>query len=111
MIKKNKISVEVPRNIDKDLFLKTYMGYIGLSKILFGNIENPIYDITEIPEENEFHLPARKIAESLGIDWKHMTHDESNRIMLALLEDTYMAMLKVAEKEKLLIEVILKILK
>lgn len=40
-----------------------------------------------------------------------MTHDESNRIMLALLEDTYNAMAAVGDKKNLAIEVKLKVIK
>lgn len=95
---------------DLQLFYDTWMRYIELSKYLFGS-KNPIYDINEIPEDNQFYSMAKSIADQLGIDWKSMSHEDSNRIMLALLEDTYVAMAKVANKKDLVIELKLKIVK
>ena len=79
---------------DLELLRTTYMRYIALSKMLFGQ-EETVY----------------AIAKSLGIKWKTMTHDESNRVMLALLEDTYNAMAAVGDKKNLAIEVKLKVIK
>lgn len=106
----NKVISETPAEINKELFLKTYMNYIGLSKYLFGKGEDGIYNVNEIPKDNEFYKPAKAIAKSLKISWKNMTHEESNRIMLALLEDSYNAMAEVADKDCLYIEVKLKVL-
>lgn len=91
--------------------LKTYMSYMALSKYLFAHGDDGIYNINEIPKDNEFYHPAKRIAKELEIDWKDMSHEESNRIMLALLEDTYNAMKVVADKDKLEIHVKLKVLK
>lgn len=95
---------------DLQLFQKTYLRYMALSKYLFGS-KAPIYDINEMPEDNEFLESARKIATALQIDWSNMSHEDSNRIMLALLEDTYNEMAKVGSKKQLAISVTLKILK
>lgn len=95
---------------DLQLFYDTWMRYIELSKYLFGS-KNPIYDINEIPEDNQFYSMAKSIADQLGVDWESMSHEDSNRIMLALLEDTYVAMAKVANKKDLVIELKLKIVK
>lgn len=107
---KEKITVEGSANINKELFLQTYLNYIGLSKYLFGQGDKGIYNINEIPKDNEFYKHAREIAKSLDISWKGMTHEESNRIMLALLEDSYNAMSEVADKDNLIIEVKLKVI-
>jgi len=96
---------------DLKLFRGTYLRYIALSKYLFASGDKAIYDINEIPKDNEFYKDARSIAKSLGISWKNMTHEESNRIMLALLEDTYNAMAAVGDKSHLVVEVSLKIVK
>jgi hypothetical protein len=108
---KNKISSEGYSKKDKAFILKTYLNYIGLSSYLFGKGDKGIYNINEIPSDNEFFLPAKEIAKSLDISWDNMTHEESNRIMLALLEDTYMAMSQVENNKKLIVEVKLKNLK
>jgi hypothetical protein len=101
------------RNSSVDLVkLKdTYMRYIALSKYLFASGDSAIYDVNEVPVNNEFHQPAKAIAKSLGIGWEGMTHEESNRIMLALLEDAYNAMAEVEDKENIMIEVKFKIRK
>ena len=102
-----KITVKAPEGIDKKLFLSTYMRYMKLSRELFRN--DDIYNINELPEKNEFYLPAKKMSESFGIDWENMTHEESNRIMLALLEDMYCAMSEVADKDRLVFHVKLEV--
>lgn len=116
-MKKPVVSSTNPRIVDEtggkhdlQLFYDTWMRYIELSKYLFGS-KNPIYDINEIPENHQFYTMAKNIADQLGVDWKSMSHEDSNRIMLALLEDTYMAMAKVANRKDLVIELKLKIVK
>lgn len=86
----------------------TYTKYIALSRYLFGT-KNAVYDINEMPGDSDFFTDAVRIAEQLEIDWETMSHEDSNRIMLALLEDYYRAMAKVARKKNLIIEVKLKI--
>lgn len=108
---KEKIITEQSSSINKELFLHTYMSYISLSKYLFGKGEEGVYNVNEILKSCKFYKPAKEIAKSLGIDWKNMTHEESNRIMLALLEDFYNAMSEVADKDNLFIEVKLKVIK
>lgn len=96
---------------DLKLFHDTYLRYITLSKYLFASGDEAIYDINEIPKDNYFYKPAKAIAKQLGISWAKMTHEESNRIMLALLEDTYNAMAEVGDKKNLVIEVKLKVIR
>lgn len=95
---------------DMKLLCSTYIRYIALSKCLFGQDDN-YYNINELPKDNEFYKDARAMAKSLSIDWKKMSHEDSNRIMLALLEDTYNAMAMVGDKKNLAVEIILKIIK
>lgn len=84
--------------------LDIYHKYMRLSKYLFGQSEEYIYNVNEIPEENEFCRPARKIAKSFDIDWKKMTHEESNRIMLALLDNVYNEMAGSCNKDHIVLE-------
>lgn len=86
----------------------SYTKYIALSRYLFGT-KNAIYDINEMPGDSDFFTDAVRIAEQLEISWETMSHEDSNRIMLALLEDYYQAMRKVSKKKDLIIEVTLKI--
>lgn len=110
-MQKEEITVDTMSDIDKELFLQTYMNYVGLSKYLFSKGDEGIYNVNEIPKDNEFYKPAKAITKSLEISWKNMTHEESNRIMLAMLEDAYNAMAEVEDKESLFIEVKLKVIK
>lgn len=95
---------------DLQLFYDAYTKYLRLSRYLFSG-EEFIYDINEMPGDSDFFTDAVRIAEQLKIDWEHMSYEDSNRIMLALLEDYYQTMAKVANKKKLEIEIKLKIVK
>ncbi len=61
--------------------------YFKMSTLLFG--KNAPYDINELKEDSEFFKPAKELADELEIDWQKMTHEESNRIMLSLLDDYF----------------------
>lgn len=95
---------------DLQLFYDTYTRYIELSRYLFASKE-PIYDINEMSEDSKFYAAAKEVAKQIDVNWESMSHEDSNRIMLALLEDTYNAMEKVGDKKNLVIEVKLKIVK
>lgn len=93
---------------------EAYFNYLKLGAYLFGKGGNGIYDINEMPECNQFYPHAKEIASQLGIDWKTMTHEESNRIMLALLEDLYQEIgrtIPKKDKKNLVIDVTFKIIK
>lgn len=108
---KPKVVNETGGQQDLQLFRNTWLAYFKLSKYLFAS-KKPIYNINEIPEKSEFYTPARKLTEELKISWENMTHEESNRIMLALLEDYYNAMAEVdTNKKNLVVEVTLKVKK
>lgn len=47
--------------------------------------------INELKESNPFYKDAKAMAKELGIDWKNMSDEESNRIMINLLSDAFMA--------------------
>ena len=83
---KNKLSITPP---DKKKTLEAFFRYYELSSLLFHQKQSEIYNVTDIPKANKFYKPAKDIAKQLQINWKTMTHEESNRIMLALLEDSF----------------------
>lgn len=91
-----------------------YFNYLELSSYLFGKGDEGIYDINEMPETHKFYHYAKEISAQLEIDWDKMTHEESNRIMLALLEDLYQEIGKTVPKEErkhLVVEATFKIIK
>lgn len=61
--------------------------FIKLSGYLFN--EDAPMDMNEIPEDNEFYETARDLADEMGIDWKKMSREESNRILINLLGEYY----------------------
>lgn len=91
--------------------LEVFQKYLRLSKYLFAQTGEFIYDVNEIPKTNEFYKATKAIAKKFEIDWKTMTHEESNRIMLALLSDTYNEMADVCDKDSIAIETRVRILK
>ena len=92
------------QEVNAGAVLDVFHKYMRLSKYLFGQSEEYIYNVNEMPEENEFCSPAKKIAKSFEINWKKMTHEESNRIMLALLDDVYNEMAGVCNKDHIVLE-------
>ena len=88
--KKNESTATVDEETKKAL--DAYGQYVRLSKLLFYGGEQCPMDINELKKDNEFYGLAKEICDELEIDWKKMTHEESNRIMLAMLEDTYQSM-------------------
>lgn len=92
----------------------SYFRYIELSQYLFGSGDAAVYDVNEIPADNKFYQLARDLANSMNISWESMTHEESNRIMLAMLDDSYNAMSKgisKKDKSKLVIDINFQLLK
>lgn len=61
--------------------------YFQLSGFLFGD-DAPL-DVNEIPEDNPYYATAKDIADEMGLDWKTMSHNDSNRVMLNLLSDYF----------------------
>jgi len=93
---------------------EAYFRYIDLSKYLFGLGDAAVYDVNEIPKNHKFYNLAHSLAASMDIGWETMTHEESNRIMLAMLDDTYNAIAKTIpskDKGNLIIDVHFKVVK
>lgn len=74
--------------------MESYQDYLKLSRMLFANPETSIYDMNELKEGDMYYKEARKVSDDLGVDWESMSHADSNRIMLAMLEDFYQRMKK-----------------
>ena len=49
---KNKLSIAPP---DKKKTLEAFFRYYELSRLLFGQKKNEIYDVTDIPKTNKFY--------------------------------------------------------
>lgn len=109
-MQKPKLADESGVQHDLQVLQDSWMGFIELSRLLFGPDE-PMYNINEMAKSCKFYQPAQEIAKLLKISWDKMTHEESNRIMLALLEDYYKSMADVDENKRVAIEITLKVTK
>ena len=98
---KNKLSIAPP---DKKKTLEAFFRYYELSRLLFGQKQNEIYDVTDIPKTNKFYELAKEIAKQLEIDWENMTHEESNRVMLALLEDSFNLIRDIEDSKSIILQ-------
>lgn len=78
--------------------------YLQLSKFLFADPDNSIYDVNELEPDEAFYLPAKKYAAELKIGWDDMSHEDSNRIMLLMLERAYQKIKEVSDSSKIIVE-------
>lgn len=84
-IKNVKVKSEVQELFD------SFMRYFKLSNLLFSGNDYCPYSMNELKEDSEFYQQAKELCNEMEIDWEKMTPEQSNRVMLALLEDNYMA--------------------
>jgi len=105
MKKNKKVSIE-PSNMRQTM--ASWMRYWMLSDELFNEKKPEIFNITDLSEDSEFLDEAKCITKDLKLDWDHLTHDESNRIMLALLSSDFMSTKNVENVDNLQINITLK---
>lgn len=84
--------------------LDAFFRYYKLSSLLFDTRKEEIYNVNDIPESNEFYEMAKDMAKQLNIDWTGMTHEDSNRIMLALLEDAFNMIREIEDSKSIILE-------
>lgn len=77
---------------------KAVAEFFELSKYLFG--DDAPQDVNEIPADNKFYQTAKDIADEMKLDWENMSHEDSNRVMLNLLEDYFYSIIPEDEKYK-----------
>lgn len=99
----------VPKNNNKTL--EQFFHFYDLSSLLFDRNKDEIYNVTDIPKDSKFHEEAQKMASQLGIDWNKMSHEESNRIMLAMLEDSFNLIRDIEKAPNIILKVKLQITK
>lgn len=104
-MKENKSVFQItisPEN--KQQTIEAFFKYFKLSGLLFDRRCDEIYNVTDIPENNEFYKPAMEIAKQLDIDWKNMSHEDSNRIMLSLLEDAFNLICEIENSKSIVLQ-------
>lgn len=110
-MKKKKVLEFIVDPKDKKRTMLQFFQYFELSSLLFDNTKAEIYNITDIPAKNKFHKMAQEKAKELGVDWKQMSHEDSNRIMLAMLEDSYNLIRDIENSKNIVLKTTLQILK
>lgn len=78
--------------------------YLDLSKFLFADPDNSIYDVNELEPDEQFYPLAKDLAKELKIGWEDMSHEDSNRIMLLMLEKAYQKIREGSESAKIVME-------
>ena len=58
----------------------------------------------KLPESERVCSGICKIAKQLEIDWESMTHEESNRVMLALLEDSFNLIRDIEDSKSIILQ-------
>lgn len=61
--------------------------FFELANYLFN--DDAPYNVNEIPTDHKFYPLAKGLADDLGIDWENMSHEDSNRMMLNLLSESF----------------------
>lgn len=84
--------------------LEAFFKYYRLSCLLFDDRHDEIYNVSDLPKDNEFYPLAVDIAKQLGIDWNSMTHEDSNRIMLSLLEDSFNLIRRIENSKSIILK-------
>jgi len=96
---------------DKQKTLEQFFRYFELSGLLFDRNREEIYDVSDIPVDNKFYKLAQQMAKRLNIKWKGMSHEDSNRIMLAMLEDAFNMIRDIENSKNMVIKTTIQILK
>lgn len=91
-----------------ELVVNALKEYLDLSKFLFADPDNSIYDVNELEPDEQFYPLAKELAKELKIGWDDMSHENSNRIMLLMLEKAYQKIREVAGSSSVTIEFKLK---
>lgn len=81
--------------------------YMRFSKLLFGGSKETPQLINELKPENEFYELARKVAKDDGISWEKMTEDDSNYLILIMLNELYLAIGKRKRNLRMFVEEII----
>lgn len=87
-----------------ELMVSALKEYLDLSKFLFADPDNSIYDVNELEPDEQFYPLAKELAKELNIGWDDMSHEDSNRIMLLMLEKAYQKIREVTDRSKITIE-------
>lgn len=89
----------------KQKTLDQFMQFYELCSLLFDRKRDEIYNVSDIPAKDKFLKVAKDKAKELNISWRNMTHEDSNRIMLAMLEDSFNQIRDIEDSKSMILEV------
>lgn len=95
----------------KEKTLEQFFRFLELCSLLFDNRKDEIYNVSDIPSSSKFHKIAKNVAKEMNINWKNMSHEDSNRIMLAMLEDSFNLIREIENTPSIIIKTTIQILK
>lgn len=96
---------------DKKKTLEQFFRYFELSGLLFDRNKDEIYNVSDISSDSKFYKQAQQMAKQLNIKWKGMSHEDSNRVMLAMLEDAFNMIRDIENSKNMVIKTTIQILK
>lgn len=67
---------------------QAWLDYAELSGFFFS--ENAPANINEIGKDSKYYKEATEMAKELDMDWNNLSQDDSNCIMINMLNDYYM---------------------
>lgn len=79
------------KKIEKDA-LDACLRYWKLSRLLFSGKSWSILNAYELKEGDEFYKECREISDEIGIVWEEMTPEQSDAVLMALLESLFQKM-------------------
>ncbi len=76
------------RKNKSDIVLESYMRFLRMCKLLLTDTSRP-FEISDIPEDNEFYKDALEVAKMNKVDLRHATVHQSDTIMLDMLYNAW----------------------
>lgn len=66
---------------------KAYKDFATLCRAFFGT--NPIDNVKSLDKDSDYYKTAQDIAKEFKMNWDELTPEDSNELIIALLDDYY----------------------
>lgn len=67
--------------------LTAFKNFLVLCRTFFG--KEPVENVTALNKDSEFYKTAREIAKEFEMDWNNLSMEDSNEVIIALMDDYY----------------------
>lgn len=111
MIQISKGGVPKTSPTDGKRTVEQFFQFFELSGLLFDHGRKEIYNVADIPANNKYQKAARKKARELKIGWDEMSHEDSNRVMLAMLEDSYNLIKEIEQSKNVVLKAAVEVVR